>query len=219
MKIEPLFLLWHLSLSEALICNGLVRVLADRHAKIIIPCLPRNLQAVKFMFSDDPRIEVVEVQNATHAAALALSYGSHLPLGYFSKETFDPNRFDQDFYSVANVEFSDRWDRFSIPKIFTPEAWGTLAPHAFVHQDSRRGHLIQLERIAGAPIFATPSKPFFDWAEEIFGSMEIHCINSAFLVLIDSLPCFSGESLFFHRYAKPTPPPILKRKWVVLEKI
>lgn len=215
--MKPLYVQWHLGNGDALLCNGLIRVLAERHGKVIIPSYPHNLQAVSFMFSDDPRIEVVEAQSSIHAAAMAVASGNHLQLGYYSDGKFDPRRFDQEFYSQANVPFSARWDAFKIP--YEMRQVHLEEGHAFVHQDSERGFGLSDEHFPRAMsiILVNKTRAFFDWIPDIQKCEEIHVINSCFLILIDSLPDIECQKLFFHRYARPTDYPVLRKKWTILE--
>lgn len=214
---KPLFVLWHLGAGDAILCNGLIRALADRQEKIIVPAYPHNVEAVTFMFRDNPRIEVVECQNSTHAAAMAVACGNFLPLGYYSKHKFDPRYFDKEFYSQANVDFKERWDKFFIP--FELKDLPIVPSSAFVHHDVARNFQISMDHWPRDRIFviADKSKPFFDWIDTIQISEEIHVINSSFLILIDSLPDIEGQKLYFHRYPRPTDHPVLRKQWNILQ--
>lgn len=213
---KPLFVLIHMGAGDALLCNGLIRVLADRHGKVIVPAYPHNVQAVTFMFRDDPRIEVVECQNSTHACAQAIAHDNFLPLGYYSKSKFDPRFFDKEFYSQANVEFKERWDRFYVQRDNGVHCDIKLPSFAFVHHDPKRGFEIDHNKIPDNICFASLERPFFDWLDMIEQASEIHCINSSFLILVDSLPDIPGQKLFFHRYPRPTDYPTLKKDWTII---
>lgn len=203
---------------DHIICNGLVRVLVERHGGIIIPCYPHNLQAVTFMFRDDPRIQVLEVQSSTHACARALAHENFLPLGDYTGQKWDRRRFDEEFYSQANVEFKHRWDSFKLNVDYFTDR--LLIGFGFVHMDKKRGFVIpgnrwpyNLYRI----LIIDHSRPFFDWVVDIQTSEEIHVINSSFLCLIDSLPDIEGQKLFLHEYARPGGErPTLKRDWKII---
>ena len=213
---KPLFVLWHLGMGDGLLCNGLVRVLAERHGNVIIPAYPHNVQAVTFMFRDDPRIRVVECQNSTHACGMAVAHGNSLNLGYYSNHKFDPRFFDKEFYSQANVEFKDRWDKFYVAIDFPSPP--LRVGQAFIHHDLDRGFAISQDhwpRVEWISV-ASKSAPFFDWVSVIESSEEIHVINSSFLILADSLPHIEGQKLFFHRYPRPTDHPTLRKAWQII---
>lgn len=214
---KPLFILGHLGLGDHIICNGLVRVLVERHGGIIIPCYPHNLQAVTFMFRDDPRIEVVEAQNSTHAAGMAVAHENFLPLGDYRGGKWDRRRFDQEFYSQANVDFNHRWNSFRVDHDFKYEIENNFV---LMHDDKERGFVIDHNKIhitARPPQYFCKQYPFFDHLEKIVKAEEIHVINSSFLCLIDSLANVEGQYLILHEYARPNGErPTLKRDWKIL---
>ncbi len=216
-----LYILGHLGLGDMLLINGIVRHRASVHTQIKLPCYEHNLQAVSFMFSDLPNVEAIPIKD--EAAAMLLCDGkSCLRLGFYSKEPqvegkdrFNRAIFDQEFYRQAGLPFSDRWDRFKLPDV---KRSGLDEPVCFIHSDPRRGYLVDVtQHIGGMPAYhPSDYRPFFDHLDALKNAGQIHCINSSFLILADSLPDNPDQKLFFHHYARPTDYPTLKRNWTIL---
>ena len=53
----------HLGLGDIIICNGLVNYLSDKFEKIILPVYENYYEQVCFLYIENPKIEVVKIQN------------------------------------------------------------------------------------------------------------------------------------------------------------
>lgn len=220
--MKPLYILWHLGMGDALLCNGLVRVLAARHGAVQVPAYPHNMEAVKFMFSDDPNIEVVEAQNSPHAAAMAVASQNSIQLGFYAPEgDFKAAIFDEEFYRQAKVHFSNRWDAFKLPDLGTINSLvdeAACGEFSFIHHDPKRGFPIKIEYCKYPNYMAEPDRPYFHHLPLMKAAREVHCINSSFLILWDSMPHVEGQKLYFHRYPRNTDHPKLKKDWHIITK-
>jgi hypothetical protein len=203
-----LILDWHLGLGDAIICNGLVRVLAERNSQIVLPVYHHNHASVTAMFSDLPNVMYQPVNADTNFPG-ALSIGVHNP--GFGKGS---GSFDQEMYRLAGVDFEHRWSSFKLPEaVKETQLEPPSEPYALIHQ--REGFLIRERPSKLKEVFVLPLTPCItDWVKMIASADEIHCIDSAFVHLVESVP--SKGKLFFHSYARPNY--FQRRKnWTVLE--
>lgn len=210
---DTLYLVWHLGLGDAIICNGMVRELAKRHAKIVLPVKYRNVTSVFWMFSDLPNVFIDPVDNDFEMQENARPHKS-LRLGLWSDGKIkDWAHWDEQLYRDAGVSFEQRWLGFRCPVI--PRS-GEIGECAFVHDDPVRGfRILEEPPIAIYRPFRTPHIFWHLWMLE--NCTEIHLIDSAFLCLAESIPLKSNR-LVFHRYARPDgKPPTLRKRWEILQ--
>lgn len=202
-------------MGDALICNALIRKLASENDQIVIFSYWHNLKSVEFMFRDLKNVRVTPVDSPEEANHI-IGNRECLQLGYFGKD-FDPNRFDTEFYRQANVDFEQRWNGFKFNRDPESECKCNV-PFRFVHDDIDRGFSITRIKEDGAiPIIRPHRVPhIFQFVWMLQNASEIHCINSSFLILADSIEIPESTELFLHFYARPTTHPRLRKKWKIL---
>ena len=220
--MKPLYLDWNLGLGDAIICNGLVRVLADSERRIMLPSWPRNLASVRHMFSDLPNVEVLIPANGDGPIIggrelEVLSIGVH-GLQY---EGSNSETFDQHFYRRAGVPWGCRYSRFAIPA--TPQILPPSTPFRLIHGRASDDSCIDDARLYAEPLSTgwitirveeNLTHPLAAWVDMIVAASEIHCLDSSFIHLVESVP--STDNLFFHSYARPNH--FQRRKpWTILE--
>lgn len=215
--MKSVYVMLHLGCGDGILCNALLRKISEDYDLVQFPCYLHNYETMAFMFRDNPKIQPVAIKD--EADALAVCKESKCPcikLGYYNEGSFNPNIFDQEFYRHAGVPFEERWSGFKMPYV---NRIGLDEPMIFVHSDIERGFNVDFSPHINkcAPIyFADKSRSFFDHLIPLQDAFEIHCFNSSFLILADSLPDDPKQKLFFHKYARPTPHPTLKRRWTIL---
>lgn len=217
-----LYLNWHLGMGDAIICNGMVRELRKKYDEITVPCYKHNEASVKFMFSDDPNIKIAVVANdwdAKDYGNVHFASDEVLGIGCKSKEPLDFARWDADFYRQAGVPFERRWDSFHLARCAgETEPWSTK--YTFIHDDSSRGFCIDSSKVGNLPMTMRPFRlaHIFLWRKCIEEANEIHCIDSSFLSLADSL-ILKAEKLFLHCSGcckRETAPPHLRYAWKIV---
>lgn len=214
--MRPLFIAWHLGLGDALICNGLVRVMAERRAQVVVPAKVPNLASVKFMFSDLPNVNVIPVRDNPDVPA-ASGTCQVLGLGLWSKRGLVMAvGWDRQFYEDAGVPFECRWARFAAPP--SPQLPAPAQPFAFVHHQPEQGR--RITRWPSLPVYEPPRPPhLFYHCAAIEAATEIHVVNSCFLNLVESLDNVSAKRLVLHNYARTDcGPPTLHKPWEILNK-
>lgn len=206
--MKDLFIMLPLGLGDSLICNGLIREKAKEYETVYVPCWTHNLPSVKFMLSDTNVIvqEVgspneIFIQQVQHEASGNVEI---LKLGTYNGQSHrEPESFDQAIYRQAQVDFSRRWDGFKLPVVKKPLTT-PQTPFALVCDSVERGFNIEGARLPKDISLIRPWKAhsIFEFTPLISEASEIHCINSAFAILIDSVPTPKAK-LFMHRYARP----------------
>lgn len=207
---------WHLGLGDHLLCNGLVRHYAAMYDIVVLPVWAHNKASIDFMFRDLGKIEARAIKHTKEIPDLIDGCDECLDLG-FAREDFDAKVFDRSFYTQANVDFEKRWSDFKFTRDESIEAKCNV-PFRFVHDDWGRG--FQITRIKAddsCPIVRPHPLPnIFQFIWMLENADEIHCIDSSFLSLADSIPT-KAKRLVYHRYARNSIPPILKKAWDIIE--
>lgn len=227
--MKTLFLLWHLGLGDAFICNGLVRWTV-KHAgwdTLVLPAKPHNVPTVGWLFSDLPQVKVVPVDNDEHARALA-KLGASFALGVHTGQPI-PKDWDAWFYRQANIPFGCRWSEFKLPDdahLIPPCVNRDWVSHwCFIHDDVKRGYRITADRLPPlheiGNYFPYQGIDMAEHAYEMQRCAEIHVIDSCFLSLADSIET-SATRHVLHLYAtandpyKQNGPPTLRKNWEIL---
>lgn len=208
-------------LGDHILSNGLYRELSRRHDLILLPVVSNNYKSVKRMLLDIPNLKCVSynreffhlTMNLEHRLLTALNY-EVIPIGPWHgiRERNKNVNFDEDLYLSANIDFRHRWDSFSVERDLAAENRlkkkldiGSK-PYIFLHEDASRRYQIDRNRIPDGyqivePIHPSHEVSFFDYIGVILNAEEIHCIESSFCALIESLDL--NQKKVAHRYARP----------------
>jgi len=218
--MKPLFLKWHLGAGDAIICNGLVRVLAQQYDEVILPAKHHNLATVAWMFSDLHKVTVVRVRDDTEMIDLGTVryWKDRIGLGLWSDRGIQ-EKWSEGFYADADVPFECRWSEFKLPT----SVWchGGKIWDIFWHDDPHRGYSINLAAPKDSIYMPSSRKPFQDHLWPLETANEIHVIDSCFLCLADSIPT-NAKRHVLHAYAtahdpyKKFGPPTLRKNWEIL---
>jgi hypothetical protein len=116
--------------------------------------------------------------------------------------------FDRSFYEQVALPFERRWSGFRLVRDASAELGAPEQPYAFLHEDASRGFIIDRSKpcFSGLPE-RIPSvgvtQNIFAWLPTVLAAAEIHCIDSSFALLVDSLDIDHSVRLYLHRYARP----------------
>jgi hypothetical protein len=224
----------HMGLGDHIVCNALVRHLA-KDDTIIVPVKKHYETSVKFMFSDDPNIivkpfpkdkKVDKFCRKKAKEGIEVIWNGNLGP---SKEAWEKSNsnFDRRFYEQANLDFNLRWDGFKLPE--NNYDWMDLfhlrfpdiepTDYIFLHQTSStvikrvNRNLIKHDIVFEPDVGFTDN--IFDYVGILKNAKEVHCIDSSFLFLADSLNL--ACKMHYHVYAKEynPHPPTLRSNWIV----
>lgn len=209
----------HLGLGDNLVCNAIFRKYAEKFS-ITIPCKERNVPSVKFMLKDVEGVTLIPIGDGTseddHHADDAIAGMPSMKLGFYGPRPFDPERWDSEMYRQASVPFEDRWDKFVYHDPATKSS--EEGQFIFLHDDESRGFNIDQSllpdvRIVRPRIETTPN--IFDTIPLMRAASEIHCIDSCFAILADSIEGIT-DKLFLHWYARYDKPPHYRKNWTIV---
>lgn len=216
--MNDLLLRGHLGLGDAIICNALVRHLAEKHFVCVL-CKHHNMSSVAFMFRDLVNVELFGVagddndKEADEVTAHAEQQGYPvLRLGFTGAKPFDIQKWDQEFYRQASVPFSDCWNKFKVARQPSKEIqkFDMNRDYVFIHEDKDRGCIINekylpRKRTRGiSRVYAVRgiTDNIFDWWGVVENAKEIHVMESSFAILIDHLPEVKAKRICVHEYCR-----------------
>jgi len=195
----------------------MVRELASRNDLLMLPVKWHNRPTVAAMLSDVPNktlIGVIDDADATRWADRCEQYGTVLRLGVHNKrELLSLPAWDKQLYRQANVPFEYRWSKFSIP------VRNVLSHNTdpFLHEDIERGFVIDRSHVPEGTVPVARTGTMLESVPWLSSASEIHCIDSAWLCMADSIPT-AATRLVMHRYArKNSLPPTLTKNWEIIE--
>jgi len=201
----------HLGLGDQIICNAIVRNVCRKFPQdnVILFCEKQFIETVKFMYRDIPNLYyILGGDGLAHSMLDGLPDTEKLYIGHHHLfKNVKGSAFDEAFYQQVGLSFSKRWSDFYVKRDTNREEklFNLLKPkgeYIFIHQDINRGLLIDGTNIINpkhnvvSPI-AGLTDNIFDYLMLIENAKEIHCIDSSFKLMIDSM-LENRDGLFFH---------------------
>lgn len=164
---------------------------------------PHNFTSVSFMYRDLLNLKFIVTNNDDECNKFLFKKKDKIIIGF---ENSHSKSWDEYFYYQHNIDFSHRWDSFKVDRDMERELklYGNLNPtneeYVIVHKKGSDG----IDRIDYSKIDGNFKKIFvenytdniFDYLTLIERAKEIHCIESSFHVLVDSLEL--NLKLYFH---------------------
>lgn len=216
----------HLGLGDHIICNGLVRRIAENYDEVYIFCKQHNYPSVAFLYAYDPKFKVIPLANENdvnnYPADQVIKIG-FAELGKIMERT--GCTWDRGFYEQFNVPIAERWSNFYVKrdeyredqlfiKLTKPNT-----PYALIHANgSDNVNRINEDHISPdlQRIYISPEHTdiIFDYGVLIENANEIHCVDSSFKHLADSLP--TNGKLFYHdkKYKRSAYPHLQLKEWI-----
>jgi len=230
----------HLGLGDHIICNGLIRYLCRNYEKVYCFVKEHNLNNVSFMFRDEPRIELIAVKDKSEVPSKIIKDSDVIRVGFENVDMSHDN-FDKTFYTQLGYDFSLRWDNFYVEREYEKEhdLFVKLNPHnvpyIVIHDDAYRGFMIDPSKVREDMKIIKSSDCFisgkmkaefreytiFHWILVLERAEEIHCMDSSFKCLVESLPKCSSPRLFYHVYVRGTGRKAVsstRKNWVIVKK-
>jgi hypothetical protein len=209
--VTEIVLYHHTGLGDHFICNGLVNDFAERHAHLYLPCNRIHEATVACLYSEQPKVTVVPVDNdRQHAEVAAFAAARRLPIVKVGFAHCVPEAFDRSFYAQLQIPFEYRYTKFRLPSRIAHEdevfdALAPRVPYAVVHREASFG-TYRLRITTPLPIVEITR-----FARRDFGNLlnyrkllqraaEIHCINSSVIHLASSIE--TSGALFYHDVRK-----------------
>lgn len=207
----------NLGLGDHIVCNGIIRHYAELYNRVNIYCKPHNEHSVKAMYADDANIKVIALPQKDIESipkydnwVIARSKAD----GEYS--------FDEEMYIKARVPFDHKWTKFQIPRNIDREKelsnkLGIKGNKDFIFIHDKESMPIHITTDIATVCPDNLDYAITDYLYILENAKEIHCIDSAFLNLVD---CYGIDSdLYFHksvRGATEMATPKLKLNWKVI---
>ena len=224
MNKDKIYIHHHLGLGDHIICNGLVREFAKVFNQVFLFSKPHNFGNVSFMYRDLDNLTVIEADDSVAVNYIISNELQKYYLRVGHENMVRGYNFDESFYQQVNIDFQKRWDSFFIERDTKSEdtPFNELnpndEPYALIHNTGSDG----IDRIDYSKIDVTlkqiiiPKKyGFFDFIKLIENSTEIHCIDSSFIHLVNSLNV-DNKKYFHKNYINRNFDFTLKGEWTVI---
>lgn len=204
-----------LGLGDHILCNGLIRKYHSIHPdEYCLVVKPNNRKNVERMFDD---CDWLSFHDSTTFSPENFSKNEVISISYKMCDI----TFDEYAYISVGLDFEERWKSFYIQRnhgnecalenfLNVPDRFvlihnkGSAIPPANLKIDS------PLPRVYVNPNPCEDS--IFDWMGLIEKAEEIHCINSSFVHLVESMDISCG--LFFHNVYQNDYPFRKKKNWL-----
>lgn len=216
----------HQGCGDHLILNGLVRHLAKIYDLVVVPAKTNNFESVAYMYRDLSNVVVRYVLDDNDQTFFfnEVWKGKKLALGNGGEGGFIGARFDTEFYRQADLSFQLRWDYFHFERDTSQEVninlFTSEPTFAFIHEDGIRNMPIRMDLLPNIEHVRPDvmySRNIFAWVPLLVNATEIHCINSSFAILVDSMERVPGQKLYLHAYARVGETPTFRYDWIILK--
>ena len=222
----------HLGLGDHIICNGLVRKIILENEKYSIFSKKHYSESVRFMYRDLNNLEIYEINDDMHAASVLSTEISEKTILIGHSATHDIMlknncNWDQAFYLQMNIPFGERWNSFFVQRDLESENNLSIRLNpdgkefALIHsKDSQGIDRIDYKKIDEKleKIFVEPNGPIFNYMTLIEKAKEIHCIDSSFKHLVESMN--TNSTLYYHKNYKARTdnkiPHTTNKNWIVI---
>ena len=207
----------NLGLGDHIICHGIVRHYAELYSRVYIYCKPHNEHSVMAMYSDDKNIRVIALPEKDIRAIP--KYDNWI----IARSKADGEySFDEEMYIKARVSFKYKWEKFDVQRYMTREKelyskLGIEGNEDFIFVHDKEDMPINVNTSLKIIKPTELDYAITDYLYILENAKEIHCIDSAFLNLVD---CYGIDSdLYFHKNVRGSTDketPKLKSDWKVL---
>lgn len=237
--MNTLYIYHHLGLGDHILCNGIVRSYAEKYDKVFLFSKIHNANNVAYMYRDNPKIKIIGLANDDEVKSFLRMFpqNKYLIVGitheWFRK--LDVERVfetvDIGFYIAANVPFEDKWNKFYFERDLEKEKdlfYNKLElkdeeEFLFLHDSPDQGRNFIPSYIPKGYKIIKPGNfkelGFFDFIYTIEKAKEVHCMDSSFLCLIDTMQLKTNK-LALHTYTRTDAIfyPKLKLNWTIMNK-
>ena len=206
---DSVYVYSHLGLGDHIICNGIVRYIAEQCSKVYVFCKTHTFRNIEYMYRDNDNINVLPVGEDIDVVKFIESYNltnKTIRIGFEYLNIYPSERFDFSFYKSINLPFENRFDKFLFvrdkaveSKVFE-ELNPTQEDYIFIHGDLDRSKIRKDLKIIENP----EQYKIFDLLTLLENATEIHLMESSLKCLINSFK-LEKPKLFYHQYVRKYP--------------
>ena len=203
----------HLGLGDHIVCNGLIREIAKKETTTLFIVLCKNIykDSVTALFKDIVNICIQSVPSDDYVRSILardIRAEDFIKIGHFIYNNIPKNLgWDEYFYQQHNIDFKKRWESFYVERnrqredeLFT-KLNNKNEPYILIHgvgsnNVDRLNYSkipLDIKHIHITPLHTSNIVDYYSLIEQ---AKEIHCIDSFFHHLVDSIEC--SAALFYH---------------------
>jgi len=231
---SSIFIYHHLGLGDHIICNAIIRYYSQKYDYVYNFVKPQNFQNVYHMYRDLTNLKLITMNMSDIDFFIKVSpNNNYLIVGHQKLheilKTTNNKTFDEIFYEMARVPFEEKWNRFYFQRDLEKEkeAFNKIGikeneEFIFVHDDKNNDRVIDENFINKDLKIIRPADykdiRLFDFIHIIENAKEVHCMDSSFSCLIDTMQ-IKNDNLFMHLYVRKdnSPPPKFKLNWKIIK--
>jgi len=232
--MNSIYIYHHLGLGDHILCNSIVRYYTEKYDKVLLFVKPKNISNVQYMYRDLSNIKYIALDDLDIHNFMKFSpQNNYLIVGHWKlHEELKTNKnvtFDEIFYKMAEVPFEDKWNKFYFQRDLEreKEAFNKIGikeneEYIFVHDDKNINRVIDENFINKDLKIIRPANykdiGLFDFIHIIENAKEVHCMDSSFSCLIDTMQ-INNDNPFMHLYVRKdgSPSPKFKLNWKIIK--
>lgn len=194
----------HLGLGDHFVCNGMINYLSKEYDLIYLPCKKHNFNTIELLYSENSKVKVFKINSSEFEEIYYFSKFTNIPIFRVGFENCNIYEWNTSFYSQLSLDFSIRYSEFKLPKNIPNEndLYNLLAKNEYclVHRESSEGkYELNIDKKYDVVEVSKENDPYgnlLNYVKLIKNAKEIHCINSSFFHLVDSIE--TKAKLFYH---------------------
>ena len=220
---ETLMIHHHLGLGDHIICNGLVNEMS-RHKNIYLICKMQYYKNIRYLYRENNNVKVIPLTKVMTRSIKSekkisklLSFFLFTKINYIGFQQEEGDYFDELFYKQANIDFKYRYMSFYVPNDSENMINIPNSKFRLIHKESSLGNYnlnIESDDLINIFVSKELGKNIFSYIDLIKSAQEIHCVDSAFIHLVDSLKL--SNSLYFHDVRKDKYKFNFNNKWKII---
>jgi len=213
----------HLGLGDHIICNGLVNEMS-RHKNIYLICKMQYYKNIRYLYRENNNVKVIPLTKVMTRSIKSekkisklLSFFLFTKINYIGFQQEEGDYFDELFYKQANIDFKYRYMSFYVPNDSENMINIPNSKFRLIHKESSLGNYnlnIESDDLINIFVSKELGKNIFSYIDLIKSAQEIHCVDSAFIHLVDSLKL--SNSLYFHDVRKDKYKFNFNNKWKII---
>ena len=213
----------HLGLGDHIICNGLINEIS-RYKNIYLICKLQYYKNIRYLYRENNNVKVIPLTKVMTRSIKSekkisklLSFFLFTKINYIGFQQEEGDYFDELFYKQANIDFKYRYMSFYVPNDSENMINIPNSKFRLIHKESSLGNYdlnIKSDDLINIFVSKELGKNIFSYIDLIKSAQEIHCVDSAFIHLVDSLKL--SNSLYFHDVRKDKYKFNFNNKWKII---
>jgi len=209
--MKSIFVYQHLGLGDHIICNGLIRSILERDnpKMLYLPVKECNLPSIISMYKDEDRIVLLPIDSKANNTEYRSCYlfedsanaNKVYNIGFNNRR----DDWDVSFYDCAGIPFEKRWTGFKLnrntdeEKELERKVNPSKEPFILVHDIySVSTATLKINTQFKVIKVTNISNNIFNWCGLIEQAQEVHCIDSSFIHLCQSI----RNNGYFHNFKR-----------------